>query len=88
MILKIYSVHDGAVGAFLQPFFARSNGEALRSFQDAINDEKHPFHAHVHDYHLLYLGTFDDGNGAVTPADPPERLLSGTEAIIKDLAPR
>lgn len=81
MIMKYYTVLDRATAAFLPPFAARSNGEAIRSFTDAINDPKHHFNTHPGDYSLWYSGDFDDGSGAFVTYEP-ERLLTGTEAII------
>lgn len=80
MILKIYTVYDSAVGAFMQPFFARSHGEALRNFQDAITDTKGPF-KHAADVSLFHLGAFDDENGDIQKPLAPERLLDGREVI-------
>lgn len=90
MILNIYTVYDSAVKAFLQPFFARSHGEAIRNFTDAVNDPKTSLHAHPHDYILFFVATFDDADGLIsTPLTPvPERLLSGTEALIKEMNPK
>lgn len=85
MNLKMYTVFDAAVGAYLQPFFARSHGEALRSFQDAVNNDKAPFNIHPHDFSLFYVGGFDDNSGAIEYPTAPERLLSGTEALIKEI---
>lgn len=82
MILKAYSVYDNATQAFMQPFFARTNGEALRSFSDAINDEKSSLSRHLHDYSLFGIGDFNDSNGLLSPLAAPERLLTGTEALI------
>lgn len=81
MILKIYTVYDQAVQAFLQPFFARSHGEAIRQFTDAIQDPKTSLHAHSSDYSLWCSGLFDDGNANITPANPPEKILDGVEVI-------
>lgn len=85
MITKIYTVYDAAVGAFMTPFFARSHGEALRSFQDAINDPKSNLSRHLHDYSLFHIGDFDDGNADLNKPLAPEKLLSGTEALIKEV---
>lgn len=88
MMLNLYSVHDAAVQAFLQPFFARSHGEALRSFQDACNDPKTAFHAHTNDYSLWFLGSFNDASGDLAATHPAaEKLLNGTEALIKEFNP-
>lgn len=81
MILKIYTVYDAAVQAFLQPFFARSHGEAIRNFTDAINDPKTTLHAHPADYTLWYSGLFDDGNATITPESPPGQIMAGVEVI-------
>lgn len=81
MILKIYTVYDQAVQAFLQPFFARSHGEAIRNFTDAINDPKTTLHAHSADYSLWYSGSFDDANAVVTAESPPAQILAGVEVI-------
>lgn len=88
MITKLYSVYDAAVGAYLTPFFARSHGEALRSFQDAINDPKTSLNAHPHDFSLFYVGTFNDGSADLAGLQNAEKLLSGTEALIRDISPK
>lgn len=80
MILRIYAIRDKAVGAFMQPYFARSDAEALRSFQDAVSDVKSPFHAHAEDYDLYHLGHFDDAAGFVGHLD------GGPVAIVTGLA--
>lgn len=83
MNLNIYTVYDAAVQAYMQPFFARSHGEALRSFTDACNDQNHQFSKHIHDYHLFHIGIFNDSSAALTVPAAPEKLISGTESIIK-----
>lgn len=83
MITKVYTVYDTAVAAFMTPFFCRSHGEAIRSFSDAINDEKSNLAKHLQDYSLFYIGDFDDSSGDIVKPLAPERLLSGSEALIK-----
>lgn len=80
MKMHIFSVYDSAVGAYLQPFFSRSMGEAIRSFQDAVNDPKTQFNSHTMDYTLFLLGSFDDGGG-VFDSHPPERVRSAVELL-------
>ncbi|QCQ84579.1 nonstructural protein [Blackfly microvirus SF02] len=82
MKMLIFTVFDSAVGAYLQPFFSRSHGEAIRSFQDACNDAKSQFNQHAMDYTLFHLGSFDDGGG-VFDCNPPSRVASAIELIIK-----
>ncbi|QCQ84719.1 nonstructural protein [Blackfly microvirus SF02] len=87
MKLMVFTVYDSAVGAHLQPFFSRSMGEAIRSFQDACNDPQTNFNKHSMDYTLFLLGTFDDAGG-VFDTSPPERVSSALELIIKPDSPR
>lgn len=82
MKLLVFTVYDSAVGAHLQPFFSRSMGEAIRSFQDACNDPKTQFNSHAMDYTLFLLGSFDDAGG-VFDSSPPERVASALELILK-----
>lgn len=80
MRLHVYTVYDKAIGAFMQPFFVRAKGEALRSFSDACNDEKSNFYRHAADYTLMFLGEFDDSNGLFVCQDPV-RLIGALECL-------
>lgn len=60
MLQKVFCVFDSKVGAYMTPFFQRSTGEALRSWIDAVNQEKSNFGLHAEDYTLFELGTWDD----------------------------
>lgn len=80
MILGVYSVLDEAVNAFLQPFYARSDGEAIRSFSDACVDVKHQFAMHPSDYTLFRIGSFNDANGEL--ATSHARLGSALQFVV------
>lgn len=75
MILNLYAVHDKAVAAFMQPFFCRSDAEALRSFSDACLNPEHQFNRHLSDYVLYRVGLFDDSNGGVIGVDSPAKIV-------------
>lgn len=79
MIMLAFSVHDKAVGAFLPVFFARSKGEAIRSFAAASTQQDHQFAKNAGDYTLYHVGQFDDVSGALEPVDP-QRILNALEA--------
>lgn len=87
MILNIYTVLDTAVEAHLQPFFARSHGEAMRMFSQAVNDTNTNLNRSPGDYTLWYVGSFDDANAFVS-GETAVRLMSGLEAKIKDVTPQ
>lgn len=52
----ICAVWDAAVESFGQPFFVRSRGEAIRSFQDEVQKPDSQLHLHPEDYDLYELG--------------------------------
>lgn len=62
MILRVYSVFDSKVGAYLPPIYFRSKGEAIRSFSSAVAKEDHEFCRYAEDYTLFELGEWDDSD--------------------------
>lgn len=81
MILKVFSIYDSKAEAYLQPFFVKSVGEALRMFEDAVNDEKHQFHKHLEDFTLFELGVFDDDNAELVSLSTPKPLSKAIELL-------
>lgn len=74
MMLLVFTVHDAAVEAYLKPFFARSPGEAIRSFIEASNNPKSEIFQHSKDYTLFQIGTYDDTKGLIEPLIPHRPL--------------
>lgn len=81
-MLHVYAVLDKAVDAFMPPFFVRSQGEAVRTFADAVNDKSSPFFKHVSDFELFKIGTFDPANGQLT-SNGFIRVLSAMDVVEK-----
>lgn len=67
MTLKIFTAYDSKVEAYLQPFFMRSRGEALRAWTELANNPEHLFAKHPADYTLFEVGEYDDTTGKLTP---------------------
>lgn len=82
--MKVFSVFDSAVQLYMPPFHMRTIGEAMRSFQDAVNDPKSQIGSHAGDYTLYLLAEFDDAGG-VFSSGPPQRLASALEMVFKDI---
>lgn len=80
MIVQFYAVQDKKVGAFMPVFQMRSRGEAIRSFLDALDDEKSMLFKHAEDYELFQVATFDDNTGAVVAVLEP--VMSGVAARV------
>lgn len=60
MLLKVYSIYDSKVEAYLPPLFFKSKGEFLRSFGEAVNDPKSTISKYPSDYTAFELGSWDD----------------------------
>lgn len=78
MKLRAYSVKDVQVEAFLNPFFARTDGEAQRNFVQAAGNGG--IKANPTDYELYWIGDFNDESGMLNP-EAPKLLMNGHEAI-------
>lgn len=75
--MKIFSVYDSSAEAYLQPFFARAPGEAVRQFQTAVNTADHNFHAYAADFTLFMIGVWDEKSGTIDPYPQQENLGNG-----------
>lgn len=64
--MKIYSIFDSKAEAYLTPWFSPTNGIAIRTITEAVNDPTHGFGKHSQDYTLFELGHFDPETGAIT----------------------
>lgn len=88
MIYRAYAVRDKAVGAYMVPFFCRTDGEAIRSFTDAVGDKNSQFCKYPADYHMFYLGEFDDSSGIITGVPGgPQPLLAANQVSQEPQAP-
>lgn len=61
--LKVFVVYDSKVGAYMQPFFCRSVGEALRSWESVCNDGKSMMSTHPADFALFEVAEYDEATG-------------------------
>lgn len=81
MILKMFSVFDSKVGAYLPPLFMRSNGEAIRAFSTAANSAEHDFCKFSADYTLFEIGAFHDDTCKVNMLPTPKSLGVAIEFV-------
>lgn len=81
MIHQVLTVYDSKTEAYFLPFFAKTLGEAIRSFEDAISDPQHVFAKHLEDYTLFHIGEYDDSNALYTRKTPQITLGKAIEFI-------
>lgn len=73
-MLKLFSVFDAKLEAFIQPFYELTTAAAVRAFTNAANEPKHNFKIHGEDYSLFELGTFDQEKGTFSILESPKPL--------------
>lgn len=67
-IENIYCIYDKKAEAFpAQPYFARTDGIAIRAFTDLANRPDNDIGQHPEDYSLFRVGTYDTLRGLVAP---------------------
>lgn len=86
-ITNLYSIKDLTAQLFHNPFYARNNASAIRTFADAVKDERSDFNKHPEDYVLYHVGSFSDHDGTITPEPACNELVTATQVLEQELAP-
>ena len=88
MKIKMFTVFDSKVGAYLQPFFMQSTGAAMRAFEDSCNDPQMQFNKHPADFTLFEIGEYDDSDASVILLENKISLVSALECLaVKESSP-
>lgn len=80
-ILKMVSIRDSAVNAFMRPFAVPAIGAATRAFTDDVNNPQSESHKHPEDYELYHVGDWDEDSGTFRPIEVPELIVRGKDCI-------
>lgn len=81
MITKIFSVYDSASEVFGRPVFAKTRGEFLRDFKQAIADPSTQLHAYPGDFTAFEIGEYCNSTGALTSHPTPISLGLALEHV-------
>lgn len=76
--MLMYTVHDKAAKAYLPPFTAPSERDAVSSFQEAANDPKSNINRYPADFTLLQIAEWDEREGVLTKLSEPKILGNAT----------
>jgi len=63
MKTKVFAIYDSKIKAFMQPFFMLHQGQAIRGFQQLIQDKKTNVGQYPADFTLMQIGEFDEESG-------------------------
>lgn len=68
--MKIFTIYDSKAKAYLQPFFSKTEGTAIREAKMIANQEGHQFNSYAEDYSLFYIGEYDELSGKISSENP------------------
>lgn len=81
MILNAYSIFDRKSLQYYPPFFASTDGAAVRSLGDMANDTNNAIGLHPTDYVLYCIGTYSDSNGSLEPESPLRHVMDAIALV-------
>lgn len=79
MELKVYSIRDSKGEIYHQPFFNKTNGEAVRNFTELVKDGKSMISKYPQDYDLYFLGHYDDQTGKLVAEPTPKHIVKAVD---------
>lgn len=75
MIINAYTLYDRKALQYHTPFFAVSDGAAVRLLQDLVADPNTMPGRHPGDFVLYGIGAYDDSNGSMLPASVLRHII-------------
>lgn len=66
----ICSIYDSATQAYMRPFTAQTEGQAIRMFEDEAMRPESEIGKHPEDYALFKIGEFNDHEGLIISCNP------------------
>ncbi|AXH74608.1 MAG: nonstructural protein [Microviridae sp.] len=81
MVLNCYSIFDNKALCYGAPFYAPTDGSAIRSFHDLANDANSMVGRHPGDFSLYFVGVFDDNKGALVPTAPLRHVVDAVAVL-------
>lgn len=83
MKMKMYSLLDEKAKVFSRPFYANTDGEALRSFSSVIEDKNSMPGKFPIDFTLWKVGEFDDNTGHISMLEAGVSFLAKGVDFVK-----
>lgn len=70
----VFSVYDSKAEAYAMPFFQKTIGLAIRSFEQAAKDPESNLYKYPGDFTLFQIGEFDEIKGVLVPLESHTNL--------------
>jgi hypothetical protein len=80
-ITKLFTVYDSKAEAYMNPFHARSTGEAVRMFEQGLQDDNSALSSSPADFTLFELGQWNDSDASIVMLDAKLPLANGNDLL-------
>lgn len=79
--LKVFVIYDSKIEAYMTPFFSRTAGDALRTWEQTVNsaDGKNTIAMYPQDFDLYESAEFDEETGRITQYEALRHLGKAAE---------
>lgn len=81
MIMRCYSVYDRKTLAYGLPYFAPTDGAAVRTLSDAVNSGDSNLSRHPQDFVLYFIGEFNDAKGLLLSNAPLVHIVDAVSLV-------
>ena len=81
MNMKVYTIYDSKVEAYLPPLFFPSKGDFLRAFAEAANDPKSNIGKYPADFTAFEMGSWDNSSAKFALHETPISIGIGNEFV-------
>lgn len=81
LTIKMFTVRDVKLEAYMQPFFMQSKGVAIRAFTETANDKNSAIGKNPDDFTLFELGTFNQSQGIFEIHITPIPVVCANELV-------
>jgi len=81
MKLVAVAVRDSAVGMYMPPWFVQHPAQAVRLFNDQVNQADSMQGKHPSDFALFHLGSYDQETGVMESLPQPVQLVQAVNLL-------
>lgn len=75
MKLQLFTIHDTKTDVFAPPICQKSQGEAERTFNQMVHDDRTMISKYPEDYDLYHLGSYCDNTGKFELLPAPKHIV-------------
>lgn len=75
----MFTVYDSKAETYLNPFYMKNKGEALRAWTETVNDNQSTMSKYPADFTLFLIGEYNPDTAQISMLDAKETIGNGLE---------